>query len=76
MIAKLATGDAHKNFLCNSTLNQGRILRPRRIRPKHCGGQEPNPKIQAIWNLGIGIWNLSRQRRDHGPLAQLARAQC
>ena len=44
MIAKLATGDAHKNFLCSSTLNNKGEF------------QDPNPKIQIF--LEFGDWNM------------------
>jgi hypothetical protein len=54
MIAKLATGDAHKNFLCSSTLVKGKF-------------QEPRTKIQILWALEFGTWDLLRFSEVLGP---------
>ena len=55
MIAKLATGDAHKNFLCSSTL---------KIR---ANSNIQIPRSKYFWNLEIGIWNLLRISEVMGP---------
>ena len=55
MIAKLATGDAHKNFLCSSTLKIRANSDVQIQRSKH------------FWNLEIGIWNLLRVSGVMGP---------